>query len=187
LAGKIVSIHDEEKLKQLREGTEDIDLAKLEADRAKLAELIKKTQSNSQPDVLFTQTIQLDALNKLDMEDHKKKLELALREVRAGTRAATENISVGALVGGSKMVLGITVMISGFRYYNRAVQSNNIIAAGLMTYGVGSSLAVGENIRIQAMNEINRRKLSRNNQLPSQIFAEHLKELDAIESRLALH
>ncbi len=187
LAGKIVSMHDERQLQKLQEGTEECDLAKLETDRAKLAELIKSSQSDSQPDALFTQTIQLDALNQLDMQDHKKKLELALREVRAGTRAATENITVGALVGGSKMVLGITVMISGFRYYNRAIQSNNIIAAGLMTYGIGSSLAVGENIRIQAMNEINRRKLSRNNQLPSQIFAEHLKELDAIESRLAFH
>lgn len=183
--GKYIGDKTAHKLHFLLEGSEDADLAKLETDRAKLAGLLKQFNgADSNSDSFFTRVELMDSLNALSSKSTQKKLDLANRELRSATRAATENVTVGALAGGTKIALGTCVMIAGSHFWKRGIESNVIIDDGALAYGCGTSLAVVDNVRIQLKSEISRRRLAKQHLLPGQIFGDHLKVLDSIEAQL---
>lgn len=185
LIGRAVASHAQHRLSGLVEGNESYDLAKLESDLARLRPLMHAAeQSDPAPALYFTRTEQIQSLNELSTESHRKKYEMSQREIRAGTRAATENIATGTVVGGTKIMSGLGYMIAGFRFYHNPIDSNFDILDGGITYGVGSTIGAADNLRIQLRSELQRRKLMKNHLLPGQIFADHLERLKEIERRL---
>lgn len=114
----------------------------------------------------------------------KKKNELAVRELRQGTRAATENVLAGLVVGSTKMTLGILSMVAGYHHTHRSRHANELLEDGSLVYGIGNAIGLADNIRIQLRNEYERYKLKRDRMLPAQVFEDHRHSLDRIEKTL---
>lgn len=172
-------------LKDLASGSEDCDLDKLKADSERLSSSLKSVRQSGGPDNFFSSIEELQASNELSTLSHRKEYELARRELRAGTIAATQNIAMGGIAGGTKVATGIGATIAGFTLYNQPVKANYLLFGCTIPYAVGSTMAAADNIRIQLQSEISRRKLAKKQMLPRQILAEHLQKLDEIERRLA--
>jgi len=186
LYGKAVARMHEKSLTKVLEGIDKRDLHKLNDDRNKLLQLVaaRTDKGAISPQSCSAQTLAL--LSTYEQQSNLKQcqLELASREIRDGTRAATENITVGTAVGGTKVTLGVCSMISGFRYAQQGHKGNSIFQAGTIAYASGSFLTVGDNIRLRIKDEWNRYRLGKKRQLPMQVLGDRLKALDAIESSL---
>lgn len=183
IAGKLNSVRHKRTLASLMD--QSVTLAKLNEDRKVLATKIgsAKGQVDSNQ-VFFNHVLDLDAASEIHSKLHQRKFELAVRELRAGQRAATENVFTGLLAGSTKMTLGTCTMIAGARYPKYPIRVNTILYAGQIVHGCGSSFAALDNIRIQVRNELERRKFSKEKLLPGQVFKAHLDELKTLESRL---
>lgn len=186
LYGKVVGRMHEKSLAKVLDGIEKRDLHKLNEDRNRLLQLMaaRTDKGTISQQSCSTQTLAL--LSSYEQQSSLKQcqLELASREIRDGTRAATENITVGTAVGGSKVTLGICSMISGFRYAQQGHKGNSIFQAGTIAYASGSFLTVGDNIRLRIKDEWKRYRLGKKRQLPMQVLGDRLKALDNIESSL---
>ncbi len=186
LYGKAVARMHEKSLAKVLDGIEKRDLHKLNADRNKLLQLVaaRTDKGAISPQSCSAQTLALLSTYEQQSSLKQCQLELASREIRDGTRAATENITVGTAVGGTKVTLGICSMISGFRYAQQGHKGNTIFQAGTIAYASGSFLTVGDNIRLRIKDEWNRYRLGKKRQLPMQVLGDRLKALDAIEASL---
>jgi hypothetical protein len=183
--GKVVGDRTRAKTASLTAQSESTDLRRLKDDRKDLARLISDAQQTSSgEDIFLSKMVELESYNQLSEEDHKRKLDLASAEIRAGTRAATQNVLAGTVVGGSKFGPGIGLLIGGFHFWKRPIQSNIVLCDGNLAYFCGSSLAVLDNARIQIRSELQRHELSKQHLLPGQILSEHMRRLDAIEHQL---
>lgn len=114
----------------------------------------------------------------------KKKNEMAVRELRQGTRAATENVLAGFVVGSTKVTLGILAMVAGYHHHHRPRHANQLLEDGSIVYGIGNAFGLADNTRIQIRNEYERHKLKKERLLPAQILEDHLNSLDRIEKTL---
>ncbi len=114
----------------------------------------------------------------------RKQFALATREIRSGTRSATQNIGSGLIVGGSKITFGVTNIIAGWEFSKFPHRANAILIPGIIAYGSGSYFAVGDNLRLRLLDEISRKRLRERGELPTQILAEKLKALDQMETNL---
>jgi len=114
----------------------------------------------------------------------RKQFALATREIRSGTRSATQNIGSGLIVGGSKIAFGVTNIIAGWEFSKFPHRANAVLIPGIIAYGSGSYFAVGDNIRLRLLDEISRKRLAERGELPSRILAEKLKVLDQMETNL---
>ncbi len=183
--GKAAGGRAAQQLKSLVASSEHYDLLKFESDLAKIPPLLKSAaRSGPVEERFFTRTEEIQSLNELSTQLHRKKFELANRETRAGTRAATQNVAAGAVIGGNKIMSGLGYMIAGFRFYHRPLDSNFLIADGGLTSGIGGTLGAADNLRIQVRSELQRRNLRQSHLLPGQILSEHMQKLDEIERRL---
>jgi hypothetical protein len=66
------------------------------------------------------------------------------------------------------------------------IESNIQICDGNLAYFCGTSLGFMDIIRIQVQAEYTRHKLAKQNLLPSQILADHMRKLDEIERQVSL-
>ncbi|MGD9682176.1 MAG: hypothetical protein AB7W16_13405 [Candidatus Obscuribacterales bacterium] len=161
------------------DGARDVD--RLEADRNRLAGLLREL--GEQSDVV-EQVVGIDAINHEHSRLCSKKYDLALRELRQGTRAATENVLTGAIVGGTKMTLGICAMVAGYSSFRRPLRANELLEDGSLVYGIGNAVGLADNTRIQLRNEYERFKNSRERLLPGQVLDDHLTQLDVLAEKL---
>lgn len=183
IVGKLNSVRHKRSLASLMD--QSATLAKLNGDRNELATKIGNAKGSLDSNQLFlNQVIDLDAASEIHSKLHQRKFDLAVRELRAGQRAATENVFTGLLAGSTKMTLGTCTMIAGARYPKYPIRVNTILYAGQIVHGCGSSFAALDNIRIQVRNELERRKFSKEQLLPGQVFKAHLDELKTLETRL---
>jgi len=181
--GKITGVLAERKSRHLLNDDGARDVARLEADRVRLASLLG--EFGEQCDVV-EQVVQIDAINHEHSRLCSKKYELALRELRQGTRAATENVVTGAIVGGTKMTLGICAMVAGYSSFRRPLRANELLEDGSLVYGIGTAVGLADNTRIQVRNEYERWKNSRERLLPGQVLDDHLTQLDVLAEKLKL-
>jgi len=185
LIGKAVGGRTRHKISRLTAQCESTDLQRLRNDRTELARLIDDArQTSSAEDIFLTKIVELESYNQLSEQQHQKKLDLASAEIRAGTRAATQNVLAGTVVGGTKFGPGVALMIGGFHFWKHPIESNILLCDGNLAYFCGSSLAVLDNARIQLKSEIQRHRLSKEHMMPGQILSDHMRKLDAIEHQL---
>lgn len=108
----------------------------------------------------------------------------AERELRKGTRSATENVLAGLVVGSTKVTLGICALVAGYHHYDSPRRSNQLLQDGSLVYGIGNAIGLAESTRIQLRNEFERHKFKRERRLPGQIYEDNLETLDRIEQSL---
>lgn len=180
--GKAVALYDKHFLAACRDNIQTREVAKLDADRERLRELCHSFDA-ANPGVTCGTLARLGVY-----ESHSKtfrdRLAQAEKEVKAGNRAATENVLAGALVGSSIVGAGAAIATAGYHYPTNARRFNTLVAAGSISVVAGLSLAVLDGVRIQVQNEIVRHRLSRKGLMPSQALQERLRQLDDIEASL---
>ncbi|GEM_PF-545365 len=181
--GKVVGTMHSRALRGVTAGIPQCDLATLEKDKEDLMQLVKARGVVSS-DTCSAQTLALLSSYERQSGLRKGQLELATREIRSGTRSATENVIVGTGIGAAKMSLGICLMRAGFVYQHFNHKANSVLQGGTIAYCVGSFVGVGDNIRLRVQDEINRYKLGKKRQLPMQVLGDRLKALDEIETSL---
>lgn len=182
--GRIVGNMHKRSLKSISEGLEKRDVAKLEHDRQHLVKLLESRPGFTGPESCSAQTLAILSSYERQAELKRHQFDLATREIRSGTRAATENVLVGTMVGGTKITLGVGVAIAGFRYARNNHRGNSVAQPGTIAYAAGSFLTVEENLRLRILDEIQRAKLSKARQLPMQVLGDRLKALDDMETSL---
>lgn len=172
------------RLKPIIAGHPRVPIDKLNEDRSRL-KLAIASRLAQDPAACKTQTLAMLAYCEQQTELRQAQLELSTREVQSGTRSATQNVLVGAIVGGTKMSFGTTGIIGGFRYPTQPLKANAVAQAGTISYAAGSFVSVADNVRLRVLDEYNRRRLSRKRQLPSQVLADRLDALSQLETTLA--
>ncbi|MDQ5963926.1 MAG: hypothetical protein QG625_80 [Cyanobacteriota bacterium erpe_2018_sw_39hr_WHONDRS-SW48-000098_B_bin.30] len=172
------------RLKPIIAGHPRVPIDKLNEDRSRL-KLAIASRLAQDPTACKTQTLAMLAYCEQQTELRQAQLELSTREVQSGTRSATQNVLVGAIVGGTKMSFGTTGIIGGFRYPTQPLKANAVAQAGTISYAAGSFVSVADNVRLRVLDEYNRRRLSRKRQLPSQVLADRLDALSQLETTLA--
>lgn len=181
--GKVVGTMHSRALRGVTAGIPQCDLTTLEKDKEDLMHLVKARGVVSS-DTCSAQTLALLSSYERQSGLRKGQLELATREIRSGTRSATENVIVGTGIGATKMSLGICLMRAGFVYQHFNHKANSVLQGGTIAYCVGSFVGVGDNIRLRVQDEINRYRLGKKRQLPMQVLGDRLKALDEIETSL---
>lgn len=171
------------KLKPIIAGHPFVSVSKLNEDRSRL-KLAIMSRLAQDPAACKTQTLAMLAFCDQQSQLKEAQLELSTREVQSGTRSATQNVLVGAIVGGTKMSFGTTGIIAGFRYPRQPLKSNAVAQGGTIAYAAGSFVSVADNVRLRVLDEYNRRRLSRKRQLPSQVLADRLETLSQLETTL---
>jgi hypothetical protein len=187
--GKIVELRHKRALKPILAGTSPHSVDQLDEHRAALAALESKfrgTDVSQNTPANSNKSLTLLAAYDKESAQRRKQLALATREIRAGTRSATQNIGTGFAVGGSKIALGVTNMIAGWKYSKFAHKSNSVVAAGTISYMSGSYLAVVDNLRLRVVDELNRKRLGKRGDLPMQVLGDKLKSLDQLEASLKI-
>src|SRR5262249_13188376 len=109
---------------------------------------------------------------------------LSQRDLRAGVRAAQENIAVGCTNGLTKICIGVTGIIAGYGLETANHRANAVIIPGTVTYIAGTWLSAGKNTRLLVVDEFNRRSLGKRNLLPNQVLAARMKTLNEVETNL---
>lgn len=128
-------------LKPIIAGHPRVPIDKLNEDRSRL-KLAIASRLAQDPAACKTQTLAVLAYCEQQTELRQAQLELSTREVQSGTRSATQNVLVGAIVGGTKMSFGTTGIIGGFRYPTQPLKANAVAQAGTICYAAGSFVSV---------------------------------------------
>lgn len=180
--GKLMEIQTRKKLNREFGNTEKQDLDDFENDTKLLRDaLIRHRQYGNAPMLACEDRMEL-----YETEDlcRQKAFELALRELKAGQRTATQNVASAQIVGQTKMANGIALMLAGFKFPRNQRANFPLTVNGQLTYMCGAYFGAADNIRIQVQAEIARRRLKRQRLLPGQVFADRLKALEALETRV---
>jgi len=180
--GKLVGeLHKKHLKKELYRG-ESCQLLKYDLDRKALQTMVGEKLVRGQ--VVSERATALLATYEGNALQRASQVQLAQAELRAGTRAAQENVLLGAVVGTSKVCLGVTNAIAGYGLTTSNHRSNDVIVPGNITYASGLWLSAAENIRLRVLDEVNRKKLGSQGRLPGQVLAARLKKLDQLEANL---
>jgi hypothetical protein len=124
--------------------------------------------------------------HRLQFYDEERRLFVEQRgriaERRKTSKASlTENIVFGNVVGGSKVALGITGVIGGWREWNHPWIANRLYGAGSIAYTAGNGFGIIENARVYCAEELHERKLSSVGMSNNQIHARILETLDKMD------
>jgi hypothetical protein len=117
----------------------------------------------------------------LERPDFDVRLSTHSKAVNAGRRIAVESLLSGALVGSTKLTLGIETAIAGFRYPINPNVTNVLVGTGSIPFLAGSAFAILDNLRIQTSSEINWYRRRRKGLLSGQLVGAELDKLDTIE------
>ncbi|MBS1995465.1 MAG: hypothetical protein JSS86_04110 [Cyanobacteria bacterium SZAS LIN-2] len=180
--GKLVGEHHRHRLRQEVYAGAPCQLTKYDLDRKGLQTVINDK-------VLRGEVVSEKAAALLDTYEgnaaqRAKQVQLAQSELRAGTRAAQENVLLGSIVGTSKVCLGVTTMVAGYRLTSRNHRANDVILPGNITYASALWVSAAENIRLRVLDEVRRKKLGAQRLLPSQVLADRLTKLEELETNL---
>ncbi len=180
--GKLMEVKTRKKLNREFGSTEKQDLDDFEKDTRQLKEALMRHRQYGNAPMRACE----DRMALYETEDlsRQKAFELGLREIKAGQRTATQNVASAQIVGQTKIVNGIALMIAGFRYPRNQRANFPLTVNGQLTYMCGAYFGAADNIRIQVQAEIARRRLQRQRLLPNQVFADRLKALEELEKRV---
>lgn len=124
------------------------------------------------------------ALYETENISRQRQLDLAIEEIRAGQRSATQNILASQILGNTKMSDGIALVMSGYNFPRNTRAGFPLTVAGQIAYTSGSAYTVADNIRIQIQAERSRRRLKTKRLLPVQVYSDRLKALEELEKRV---
>jgi len=182
--GKVVAASHKRALSPVVAGISPHTVDELEIHRSQLNALLSTQSSAAVPSTCSIKSVALLSAYDLEASQRRKQFALATREIRAGTRSATENTRAGLFVGSTKVALGVTNMIAGWHLTHHPHKVNSLLQGGTIAYASGAYFAVGENLRLRIVDEVNRKKLGARCELPSQVLAEKIKALDQLETQL---
>jgi hypothetical protein len=109
---------------------------------------------------------------------------VALREIRQDLNTTLETYTIAASGGTTKIASGVTGLIGGYNYYDKAIPANKLVAAGSTVYCSGTAAQLLEVIAAKARQEIKQSKLRQNNLLPSQLRKQRLEIIHIMENML---
>lgn len=182
--GKVVAASHKRALRPVVAGISPHTVDELEIHRSQLNTLLSAQSSAVGPSTCSSKSVALLSAYDLEASQRRKQFALATREIRAGTRSATENTRAGLFVGSTKVALGVTNMVAGWHLTHHPHKVNSLLQGGTIAYASGAYFAVGENLRLRIVDEVNRKKLGARCELPSQVLAEKIKALDQLETQL---
>lgn len=182
--GKLVASSHKRALRQVVAGISPHTVDELEVHRRELNALLNKSPHADQSIASASKSVALLSAYDLEASQRRKQFALSTREIRAGTRSATENVRAGLLVGSTKVALGVTNIVAGWHLTHHPHKINSLVQGGTIAYASGAYFAVGENLRLRIVDEVNRKRLGARSELPAQVLAEKLKALDQLECDL---
>lgn len=182
--GKLVASSHKRALRQVVAGISPHTVDELEVHRRELNALLKKSPHADQSIASSSKSVALLSAYDLEASQRRKQFALSTREIRAGTRSATENVRAGLFVGSTKVALGVTNIVAGWHLTHYPHKINSLVQGGTIAYASGAYFAVGENLRLRIVDEVNRKRLGARSELPAQVLAEKLKALDQLECDL---
>ncbi len=150
-------------------------------DKQQLLALTSKTTASS-PNSQGTR-------KRLALYDQQGELLLRSREFSRNQRdearrTLKENILFASIVGPPRIAYGTLGMIGSWHYYHNEPDRYRLYAAGATSYLVGTTFNMAEEIRVQALIELNDRKLAKSHLLPKQQFMQKLQRLDDMDQIL---
>ncbi len=188
IIGKGVGEMHKHFLKPLTKDIEGHTVQTLESDYKSLDRLFQDTST-------APLTNQADAdrheIYKLQNDKFQNEIAAGLKQNAKAKLTATQNVGAGLFVGGLKTAQGIVFTIPGYYHdYNsktkRAARvTNSDLFVGSVLGLPAGAFSMLDTLRIQVRGEINRHKQMKAGQLPKQVAATRLKELDAIEAKLS--
>jgi hypothetical protein len=180
--GKLVEVQTLKKLNRDFGDTESKDLSTFQKDAQALKSALAIHRFfGAQPLTACEDRI---ALYETENISRQRQLDLAIEEIRAGQRSATQNILGSQILGNTKMANGITLIMSGYEFPRNPRAAFPLTVSGQIAYMSGSAYTVADNIRIQFQAERARRRLRRKNLLPVQVYGDRLKALGELEKRV---
>lgn len=182
--GKLVASSHKRALRQVVAGISPHTVDELEVHRRELNALLNKSPHSDQSIASSSKSVALLSAYDLEASQRRKQFALSTREIRAGTRSATENVRAGLFVGSTKVALGVTNIVAGWHLTHYPHKINSLVQGGTIAYASGAYFAVGENLRLRIVDEVNRKRLGARSELPAQVLAEKLKALDQLECDL---
>lgn len=182
--GKVVAASHKRALRPVVAGISPHTVDELEIHRSQLNSLLSAQSSAGGSSTCSSKSVALLSAYDLEASQRRKQFALATREIRAGTRSATENTRAGLFVGSTKVALGVTNMVAGWHLTHHPHKVNSLLQGGTIAYASGAYFAVGENLRLRIVDEVNRKKLGARFELPSQVLSEKIKALDQLETQL---
>jgi hypothetical protein len=182
--GKIVAASHKRALRPVVDSISPHTVDELEIHRSQLNTLLSAQSSAGVSSTCSSKSVALLSAYDLEASQRRKQFALATREIRAGTRSATENTRAGLFVGSTKVALGVTNIVAGWHLTHHPHKVNSLLQGGTIAYASGAYFAVGENLRLRIVDEVNRKKLGSRCELPSQVLSEKIKALDQLETQL---
>ncbi len=180
--GKLMEIQTRKKLNREFGSTERQDLDDFEKDTKLLREaLVIHRQYGNAPMRACEDRM---ALYETEDLSRQKSVELALSEIKAGQRSATQNVATAQIVGQTKIANGIGLMLGGFAFPQNPRAGFPVTVDGQIAYMSGAYFGSLDNIRIQVQAEIARRRLKRQRLLPDQVFSDRMTALEELEKRV---
>ncbi len=177
--GILNGLYTRNKLNRKFGDTEKQDLDDFEQDTNQLkAALLKHRQIGNLPLTACESRLAI-----YQTEDRSRGIQedLAVQEVRAGQRTATQNVVSAQIVGDTKMANGITQAIAGYRYPFNQRANFPLVVDGQIAYLAGSTYGSLDNVRIQVQAERRRTQLKKRRLLPNQVYQDRMKALDDLE------
>lgn len=182
--GKVVAASHKRALRPVVAGISPHTVDELEVHRRQLNTLLSGVPGAADSSTCSSKSVALLSAYDLEASQRRKQFALATREIRAGTRSATENTRTGLFVGSTKVALGVTNIVAGWHLTHHPHKINSLIQGGTIAYASGAYFAVGENLRLRIVDEVNRKKLGARFELPAQVLSEKIKALDQLETQL---
>lgn len=180
--GKLMEIQTRKKLNREFGTTERQDLDAFEKDTKLLREALAIHRQYGNAPMRACE----DRMELYETEDlsRQKSVELALSEIKAGQRSATQNVATAQIVGQTKIANGIGLMLGGFAYPQNPRAGFPVTVDGQIAYMSGAYFGSLDNIRIQVQAEIARRRFKRQRLLPEQVFSDRMTALEELEKRV---
>lgn len=182
--GRVVAATHRRALRNVVAGISPHTVDELELHRRQLNILLSAGSAGAGSSTCSSKSVALLSAYDLEASQRRKQFALATREIPAGTRSATENTRAGLFVGSTKVVLGVTNVVAGWHLTHHPHKVNSLIQGGTVAYASGAYFAVGENLRLRIVDEVNRKRLGARFELPAQVLAEKLSALDQLETQL---
>lgn len=182
--GKMAGAIHRHKLKREMEVCAPCDLNKYDLDRKHLQTMINHKQVLGE--MVSEKAAALLAAYEGNEKQEKTEYQLAQRELRAGTKAAQENVIVGGIVGTAKIAQGVCTLFAGYGLTTANHRANDMIIGGTIPYMSAIWLSAADNIRIRIVDECKRAKNSKAGLLPGQVLASRLNKLNDLENNLKL-
>lgn len=180
--GKLSEIRSRRATRNIISSDENNTYNKLMADYAAFDRLIKESSSTeiSAIDRAFERSEVYEERCRL----FTKELQRASRETRAATRIATQNLVSGEIIGCTKLTQAVVDTMCAHRYHNNRRAALPLANGGTIANISGNGLALTDNLRIQIRAELDRARLKKQRQLPSQLLEDRLQSINELEKQL---